>query len=228
LIEEGVDEGSRSHAEALRGPACGDDTRRKIRQFAQRIGKEITIDYFASSCNALVPRFMTWTDEPESERTDAFSAASWDSSWCPHCSQHHRECGFYFPPSNLEDAVVQRARSDGACGIFLVPNSAKQGYWQCLSREARARHLSAARAHEFKHTGSKKMTDHSLFFIDFGDGANHYAPACEQANRRRPGLPRLLRSEVVELEQLHHEITLLASGDADALEDKERRENPQI
>jgi hypothetical protein len=101
-LKKGVDEGSRSHAEALRGPACGDDIRRKIRQFAQRIGTEITIDYFASSCNALVPRFMTRTDEPESERTDAFSAASWDSSWCPHCGQHHREFGFYFPPSNLE------------------------------------------------------------------------------------------------------------------------------
>ena len=58
------------------------------------------------------------------EQTDAFSAKSWDASLsclCPHCGQHHRELGFFFPPSNLEVALVRPARSDGASRIFLAP-----------------------------------------------------------------------------------------------------------
>jgi len=214
LIEEGVDDGSRTHAEALRGPACNKKLRGRVQSFARKIQKEITIDFFASSCNAMAERFMTWTDEPLSERTDAFSAASWDSSWCPHCEQYHREMGFFFTPSNLEDAVVRRARSDGAQGIFLVPNSAKQGYWQCLTREAITRVMNVACCFEFEHTGSKKLTEHSLFYVDFGDGSNQYAPPCGQALRRRPGLPRLRRGEAAELEQLHQQLALLESGDS--------------
>jgi hypothetical protein len=122
--------------------------------------------------------------------------------------------GFFFTPSNLEDAVVRRARSDGAQGIFLVPNSAKQGYWQCLTREAITRVINVARCFEFEHTGSKKLTEHSLFYVDFGDGSNHYAPQCGQALRRRPGLPRLRRGEAAELEQLHQQLALLDSGDS--------------
>lgn len=214
LIEEGVDDGSRTHAEALQGPACNKKLRGRVQSFARKIQKEITIDFFASSCNAMAERFMTWTDEPLSERTDAFSAASWDSSWCPHCEQYHREMGFFFTPSNLEDAVVRRARSDGAQGIFLVPNSAKQGYWQCLTREAITRVMNVACCFEFEHTGSKKLTEHSLFYVDFGDGSNQYAPPCGQALRRRPGLPRLRRGEAAELEQLHQQLALLESGDS--------------
>ncbi len=90
------------------------------------------------------------------------------------------EVGFYFVPSKLEDAVVRRARSDGARGFFLVPNAAKQGYWQCLSREARARIMHVARAGDFEHVGKKKMVDHSVssFFVDFGEGSDSYAPPC--------------------------------------------------
>ena len=79
LIEEGVDDGSRTHAEALRGQACNKKLRGRVQSFARKIQGEVSIDFSASSCNAMAERFMTWTDEPLSERTDAFSAASWDS-----------------------------------------------------------------------------------------------------------------------------------------------------
>jgi hypothetical protein len=147
LIEEGLDDCSRRHAEQLRGQACNDEVRSRVRTFARRLGMELTIDFFfASSCNAMAARFMSWTEEPASERVDAFSAPSWDASWCQHCGKYHREVGFYFAPSNLEDAAVRRARSDGTRGFFLVPNAAKQGYWQCLSREALAQLMHVARA----------------------------------------------------------------------------------
>ena len=216
LIEEGIDDGSRMHAEALRGPACGEVLRRKICEFMGKIRKELTIDFFASSCNALTPRFMSWTDEPGSERTDAFSAGSWDSSLCPHCSCYHRELGFFFVPGNLEDAVVRRARSDGAQGVFLVPNSAKSGYWQCLTREAGARVMHIARGGAFLHCGSKKIPDHSLFYVDFGEGANHDPPLCAEALLRRAGTPRLRPGEAEELEKLQQQLALLACGDSQA------------
>ena len=210
LIEEGLDDGSRAHADALRGPACGRRLKSKILAFANKLGLTLTIDFFASACNALTPRFMSWTDEPTSERTDAFSAKSWDVSRCPHCGEHHRELGFFFPPSNLEDAVVRRARSDGARGIFLVPNSAKQGYWQCLTRDARARQLGIAVARNFENVFQKRMTEHSLFYVDFGENADVLAPPCAQALLRRPGLPRLEPREEEELRRLRQELAHLA------------------
>jgi hypothetical protein len=164
---------------------------------------------FATASNAVVPRFMSWTDEPTSERTDAFSARSWDVSLCPHCGKYHRETGFYFVPSSLEDTVVRRARSDGARGLFLVPNSAKKGYWQCLTREAKARHMEIAKAQDFECTGSKHLTDHSFFYADFSEGADHTVPLCGQALLPRPGLPRLGPEEEAELQRIRFEITRL-------------------
>ena len=83
LIEEGADDGSRKHAEALRGPACGGALKAQILRLAKRARREITVDMFASSSNALVPRFMSWTAEQDNEREDAFSARSWYETKCP-------------------------------------------------------------------------------------------------------------------------------------------------
>ena len=80
LIEEGVDDGSRTEAKRVWGPKCGERLRGFIAEFCSRVGLWITIDYFASPCNALVPRFASWAREPNSEAADAFSMRSWELS----------------------------------------------------------------------------------------------------------------------------------------------------
>jgi hypothetical protein len=212
LIEEGTDDGSRQHAEALRGPACGLALRAKILRLAQRVKLGITLDMFASSCNAVVPRFMSWTAEQTNEREDAFSARSWDVSLCPQCGQEHREIGFYFPPNNLEDDVVRRARSDGARGWFLVPNSAKAGFWQCLTRDAKARYHDIASGSAFTHAGTRKMGLHSLFFVDFAETADTCAPLCHGAGLHRPRRNDFRRCEEAELAELQRHIHSLDDG----------------
>jgi hypothetical protein len=216
LIEEGTDDGSRKHAEALRGPACGSDLKAQIKRLARRANLEISVDMFASSCNALVPRFMSWTAEQDNEREDAFSARSWDVSLCPQCNKEHREIGFYFPPNNLEDKVVRRARSDGARGWFLVPNSSKSGFWQCLTREATARFDDIANGHAFTNTGSRKMCLHSLFFVDFAETADTCAPPCSGAGLPRQRRNDFRRCEEAELAELQRHIQLLAGDDSQA------------
>ena len=84
-----------------------------------------------------MPRFASWAREPYSEAADAFSMRSWESSVCPTCGCRHKETGFFFPPAGLEDRVVERARSDGARGVFLVPTRHRAGgYWMTLRRAA--------------------------------------------------------------------------------------------
>ena len=84
-----------------------------------------------------------------------------------------------------------RARSDGARGWFLVPYSAKAGFWQCLTREATARFDDIANGHAFTHAGARKMGLHSLFFVDFAESADTSAPACVGTRLTRPGGKRL-------------------------------------
>ncbi len=57
LIEEGTDDGSKKHAEAIRRPVCGSEVKAQSKCLARRANLEISVDMFASSCNALVPRF---------------------------------------------------------------------------------------------------------------------------------------------------------------------------
>ncbi len=101
LIEEGLDDGSRTHAKQVRS---------RVSSFARRLGLEITINFFASSCNVMVARFLSWTEEP--------------------------------------------------------------GYWPCLSQEAQALLMHVASTSDFEHIGKKKMVDHSVFFVNFGDGSD--------------------------------------------------------
>ena len=54
------------------------------------------------------------------------------------------------------------------------------------------------------------MTEHSLFYVDFGEGADDHAPPCAQALLPRPGLPRLEPKEEEELQRLRQEAAHLA------------------
>jgi hypothetical protein len=73
--------------------------------------------------------------------------------------------------------------------------------------------MHVARVNDFEHVGRKKMVDHSVFYVDFGDGSDSYAPPCAQAWRRRPGLPRLRQNEEAELELLHQQLAALEQED---------------
>ena len=59
LIKEGQDNGSRVHTDKLCGPACGDRLKQRIKDFATSRGMEITVDFFAATCNTLTTRFMS-------------------------------------------------------------------------------------------------------------------------------------------------------------------------
>ena len=212
LIEEGQDDGSRVHADKLRGPACGARLKQRIVDFTRRVGEMISVDMFAAASNALTLRFMAWTLEPSAERVDAFSARSWDVSKCPHCEAEHREVGFYFPPSNLEDTIVRRARSDGARGYFLVPNQAKAAYWQALERESSSKAADIGCGSDFEHVGKRHLGIHSLFYVDFRESSDTYVPLCAQAFLQRERKVEFQGCEESEQASLIHELHCLAGS----------------
>ena len=184
LVREGVDDGSRAKARALQGPACGGALRVNIVKFARDQGWELTMDFFASACNHLTERYMSWTEDPDCEQTDAFAARSWNVSYCPFCKCIHQETGFFFTPAGLEDKVVRRARSDGARGLFLVPCNPKAPFFVALKTASRASMVVEPVGATFTHV-KKPMCKHMLFAVDFG-GADPHVRACGQATTRRP------------------------------------------
>jgi hypothetical protein len=211
LILEGIDAGSRQHALALLGPACGAQLRELVLAFAGENSPGITIDYFASAANAVVERYASWTVDPGAELIDAFSSRSWNHGTCV-CGQCHRETGFFFPPGGLEDRVVRRAKSDGARGVFLVPTNRKAAYYMCLVQNAHARQVIDQRLTGFVHA-SRPMTQHTLFAVDFGERADRTSPsACGQALRRRSTGREARRIETEERVALSHNIAALAGS----------------
>jgi hypothetical protein len=178
-----------------------------IGTFVGQVVCRLTIDYFAAAENTLCERFAAWTEEPGAEMVDAFTSRNWDVGRC-NCGQEHREWGFYFVPSGLEDRVVRRARSDGARGIFLVPRNRKLAYYQSLRQNAMLKLDLDADPGLFEHV-RKPMTKHSLFAVDFARQPDRCTPYCgQEASRRRPG--REIRPvEAEEARALVRQISLL-------------------
>ena len=217
LVEEGVDEGSRKHAQGLRGPACSLKLRAIIREFLKEAGFEPTIDFFASAENAMCQRYAAWTDEPGAELVDAFTSRNWDVGRCL-CGSEHREWGFYFPPSSMEDRVVRRARSDGVRGLFLVARNRKQASYQSLRQNAFAYRDLEADPRLFDHV-RKPMPKHTLLAVDFGRGTDRSVAYCGQETLRRPRgrEPRPIEQEearalVRQISLLGEEVRLEATG----------------
>ena len=184
LVAEGIDDGSRKFAAALRGPACGAGLREVIGRFALRAGSAITIDYFAAAANTLAVRYAAWTEDPGAELVDAFTSRSWDQGKCP-CGRYHRETGFFFPPNGLEERVVRRAKSDGARGIFLVPINRKAAYYMCLQQYSVEQEAVGMGDRVFEHA-VRQMPKMMLFAVDFADGnADRASPPCGQEFVRR-------------------------------------------
>ena len=82
LIAEGIDGSSREGALRLAGPACTSETRLQVKELLALHGWRITVDLFAAQSKAMAARFVSWTDEPNSEHVDAFNLGSWNWLKC--------------------------------------------------------------------------------------------------------------------------------------------------
>ena len=176
----------------MKGPACGPVLLDIVKGFAAEQGWHLTIDFFASACNHVTERYMSWTADPTCVLVDAFTARSWNVSLRPWCQRSHRETGFFFAPYGLEDKVVRRARSDGVQAIFLVPVNRRAPFFQALQQHAAASlEVAADRDGIFRNTQGRHMAKHMLFAADLG-GSDRVTPWCVQGlGRRAPG--RILR-----------------------------------
>jgi hypothetical protein len=111
---------------------------------------------------------------------------------------------------------VRRARSDGVWGWFLVPNSSRAGFRQCLTREATALFFYIVNGNAFEHADARRMGRHSLFFVDFAEAADNCSPPCCWARLHQPRSNDFKRCEEVELAQLQRHI--LDSGTPEAVD----------
>ena len=207
MIEEGVDGASRDGAKRIVGPSCSPSARAKIGEFLQKHNWTVTIDLFAANCNALVPRFASWTDEPDSEVVDAFTVSSWNQSKCV-CGRMHRETCFIFPPMGLERTVVRRARSDGVKAVFVVPTAYKAGFWMALRNHAIDSFELTKPDSDFANAQAP-LGKHTVFLVDFG-GPDANSPPCGQEAERRGRRPLLNVIEAEERLRVQAELQRLA------------------
>ena len=96
LKAEGVDGLSRADAQEQRVLESTPALRLIVREEAQRLGWEISVDLFASSSNCVVPRFFARYPEPLAEAVDALAQPDWAFSRCQACHRRHWECCFVF------------------------------------------------------------------------------------------------------------------------------------
>ena len=111
LISEGVDGGSREGAERFAGPLVHPWARDQIAKLLAENRWKLTLDLFAAGSNKHCDRYVSWTEEPDSEQVDAFTLRSWAQSRCIGCGDYHRETLLIFPPRGMERAVARRAKS---------------------------------------------------------------------------------------------------------------------
>ena len=75
MVDEGIDDASRSLAQRIRGPACNESFRSIIFAAAGRRGWSISVDAFVSSANRLVARYYSEYAEADSEAVDEIGRA---------------------------------------------------------------------------------------------------------------------------------------------------------
>jgi hypothetical protein len=217
MIAAGTDGASRDGAKRVIGPACTQEGRKEICAFLRHHGWKVTIDLFAADCNKFTDRYVSWTDEPNSEAVDAFGLASWDQSVCK-CGRSHRETSFIFPPKGLERAVFRRARSDGARAVFVVPTSYSAGYWKGLRARSTGQLELTNPQTEF-HNPQGTMGNHTVFLVDFADADIRLPVCCGQESEPRgrrsrlsPGELEVRRRTQAELARLDLEASSSAEG----------------
>jgi hypothetical protein len=194
LVAEGVDAASRSGAQSERGPACGPALRQRIIDLAASYNWEISIDLFASTENAITPRFCSRYPELGAECADALLAPDWNVSTCPSCGEEHREVIFAFPPANLLSQFVAKARADGVRGIVLTPTAPTGAHWNKLLRASLAKDGPGYTAIRhpmplLTHACGFSTSELALIAVDFGPGTfgqRNTRPPCPAAALPRP------------------------------------------
>jgi hypothetical protein len=62
-----------------------------------------------------------------------------------------------------------------------VPNQATAAYWQALERESIRKAADVGSGSDFEHVGNRHLGTHLLFYVDFRETLETYAPLCAQA-----------------------------------------------
>jgi hypothetical protein len=174
---------------AVLGPVAVDPLWRAIRTAAADAGwGRVTVDAFASAANAWTSRFWGRFLEPGTEAVDALSVLDWAQSWCAECGEVHREVIYAFPPLTLVRATVEKAITDRALCVLVLPVAILAPYGSKLLR-ASVLPLAApygdgflrirAPGEHLLHVGGFAPSELAVFACDFG----RLAP--------RPGLPQL-------------------------------------
>ena len=140
LVAEGIDGASRAgddfgegcNVESIRGPAVCDELWELVRAVASAAGWRITVDAFASTANARVPRFWSLFPEPDAEAVDALSVLDWAVSGCPVCCTSHCEVVYAFPPPVMLRGAIAKAMEDLALCVFVVAVAIIAPHWHKL------------------------------------------------------------------------------------------------
>jgi len=198
LIDEGVDDTSRSLAQEVAGPTSGKLLRDRVFAIARGLGWDITVDAFASSENSLVPRFFARFAEPLAEAEDAFTVGDWACSLCPCCHRWHREVLFVYPPTKLIPRFIAKARADGIRAIVVVPLAVSAPYWARLLKASvsmDAKGFTAVRKQQHADPTSDAAGNLAIFPVDFwGEKSRLRGDSCvprcgsEASFRGRPPL----------------------------------------
>jgi len=196
LIEEGVDDASRSLAQEIAGPVSGPLLRKRVLAAAEALGWRITVDAFASHANALVPRFFARYAEPMAEAEDAFTVGDWACSLCPSCGCLHREVLFAYPPTRLITRFIAKARADGIQAVVVVPLAVSAPYWARLLKASVSkdpRGYTVVRKQQQAEPATDAAGNLAIFPVDFwGEKSRLRGDSCvprcgsEAAFRGRP------------------------------------------
>jgi hypothetical protein len=138
LVDIGVDELSRTGAQNLHDCRLCPSSFASAASLAEAyLGGRPTVDWFASSASAQLPRFWSRFWQPGAEGVDAFLAPCWSSSLCT-CGAAHQEIGFFFPPVPLLSRTWARIKQEGAVGVIVVPRTPGEPWWPLLEESSLA------------------------------------------------------------------------------------------
>jgi hypothetical protein len=165
-----------------------------VHSLASSAHHHLTLDLFATTHNAVCPRFFSQFPEHGAEACDAFLQESWSSSHCPWCHRTRPDFVLLFPPHHLVSAAIRRAEHDQAHGIAILPCASTSAWWHtalAASRTAvrrfqpfcRIRCSDSTLLHGSYQPGSRL----AVFHFDFWRGTDpRPRPCCHGTYTRGP------------------------------------------